>query len=885
MKTVNRSLFIFCCLSLVVFTGFLSNPAQTSPRIRYTINDNWHFLNKDVAGGERRVVSDGDWEKVSLPHTWNALDAFDDEPGYRRGPGWYRRELRLSPDLKGKRIFLYFEGANQTAEVFCNEKRLGKHIGGFSAFVFDVTDVVEFDKPVLVAVRVDNTLEKDIPPLDADFTMYGGIYRDVWLIAADEVHFKIANQKGCVPIVPPGNSGTSGTGGTLLSECSHASTGVKIETPVVSAESGSVKISGTVTNAGDNAKIVAITSSILDSENRTIAVTDSKLTVAPRSEADFLHAPVRINKPRLWSPDDPYLYRVQTVIRENGKTLDENSNPLGFRWFKFDAEQGFFLNGKPMKLRGTNRHQDYAGLGNAVPDALHVRDLEIIKDNGFNFLRLAHYPQDPSVLETADRLGLLIWEEIPIVNLITISETFNENSKTMLTDMIRQHRNHPSIIIWGYMNEVFLRSPKTDADLTETAKLAKELEKICKIEDPGRATAIAFDSGARENYYKSGLAEVTDVVGWNLYFGWYNDTFPDFGKFIDEQHRRLPNRPFIISEYGANADQRLHSLTAKRFDSTIEWQRMFHEAYLPQINARRFLAGSAIWSQFDFGSEFRGETIPHINQKGMFTYHRKPKDISYFYKASFSKERVLHIATRDWQHRSGPLNQPIDVYTNFPSVELFQNGASLGIRSAVNRKASWNVNLSEGKNTFAARAAEAKTSSADTADVYFSGRTVFDNSFREIAVNAGSNADFVDDGNAVWAADQSYKKGSWGSVGSDLKAISTGRNILGTLDDPLYQTMLSGPVKYRFDVPDGDYEIELRFVEPEFKNAGKRVFDIKFNQRTFMGNTDLVIEAGYLQSYARKVRTIASGREGLLIELIPRAGSPVLSGIRVKRVL
>lgn len=853
-------LFIYLFILLIVLSSFSITNAQNSSRIRYTINNDWKFFPDEIAEGEKRNLDDNAWEKISVPHTWNAEDAFDDQPGYRRGVAWYRRELNLTANLKNRRIFLYFEAANQTAEVFINEKFLGKHIGGYSAFAFDVTNLVEFDKPNTIAVKVDNTLLKDIPPLDQDFTIYGGIYRDVWLIAADEIHFKITD---------------------------HASSGIKIETPKVSGESANVKISGSVVNSGENEKQIEIVSAIFDAENRQISSVNSRLKIKPKSEANFEQTSNEIKNPRLWSPDEPNLYKVRTQILENGKVLDEITNPLGFRWFRFDANEGFFLNGKHLKLRGTNKHQDYKNLGNAVPDSLMVRDLEIIKENGFNFLRLAHYPQDPSVLEAADKLGIMIWEEIPIVNLITISEAFNENSKTMLVDMIRQHRNHPSIIIWGYMNEVFLRSPKTAADLTETYKLATELEKICKAEDPSRATGIAFDFGEREEYYKSKLTEVTDVIGWNLYFGWYHDTFADFGKFIDEQHRRLPNRPLMISEYGANADTRLHSLNPKRFDSTVEWQRMFHEAYLPQMMTRKFIAGMAIWNQFDFGSEFRGETIPHLNQKGMFTYDRRPKDISFFYKASFSNERVLHIAVHDWQYRSGTPQQTIDVYTNFPSIELFQNEVSLGTKSAVNNKATWPVNLAEGKNTFAARTSVSKDTLDyfDTADVYFTHTTrPLDNSFREIAVNVGSNADFIDESKTVWTADQAYQTGSWGFTG-DAKEISTGRNVFGSLDDPLYQTMREGLSGYRFDVPEGEYEIELRFAENKFKETGQRIFDVKINGQTVLENLDLIKEAGLMESFSRKFKARAQDRRGVNIEFLAEKDKPILSGIRVKRIL
>lgn len=819
--------------------------AQT-PRIRQNLNDNWSFSFDE---------SKDKIEKVKIPHTWNDKDVFDDETGYRRGISWYQRELKLDANLKNKRLFLYFEAVNQTAEVVVNEKFIGSHIGGYSAFVFDVTDAVLFDKPNQIRVKVDNTLLKDIPPLDADFNMYGGIYRDVWLIATDKIHLKVTD---------------------------FASKGVRIETPKVSEGSAIVKLRGTVVNSNAKPKRLEVTNTIFDKHNRQVSVVRSTIAVNPKAEASFEQTTKQINKPKLWSPDNPNLYTVKTTIKDGAKILDEIAQPLGFRWFKFDAEKGFFLNGKHLKLYGTNKHQDYAGLGNAVAESLQVKDLELIKENGFNFLRLAHYPQDNSVLEAADRLGLLIWEEIPVVNLITISEAFNENSKTMLTEMIRQHRNHPSIIIWGYMNEVFLRSPKTEADVIESVKLAKELEKICKTEDPSRTTAIAFDGGNTELYHTSGLAEVTDIVGWNLYFGWYVGKFEEFGKFMDDQHKRLPGRPLIISEYGANGDRRVHSLAPKRFDSSIEWQRMFHESHLPQINERPFLAGSAIWNQFDFAAEYRGETIPHINQKGMFTFNRQPKDISFYYKAHLSKRRVLHIATRDWWKRGGSSKQTIEVYSNLKTVELFHNGVSLGKREAdSNRKAVWNVDFKEGKNTFfALEVVKEGRFKTDQTEVFY----INPDNFAEIAVNVGSNTEFLDKDKTVWHSDQYYRKESWGFEANTSITMETLRNILETEDEPVFQTMREGLKSYKFDAPNGEYEIELRFAEPKFKEIGQRTFDVKINGETKIEKLDLVKEVGQFKAFTKQLRASAKDNKGIEISFTPEKDQPILSGIRIRKI-
>jgi beta-galactosidase len=583
----------------------------------------------------------------------------------------------------------------------------------------------------------------------------------------------------------------------------------------------------------------------------------------------------------LWSPDDPYLYTVQCVVRVNGKVVDEVEQPLGFRWYSFDADNGFYLNGKQLSLRGTNRHQDYKNLGNAVPDSLHVHDMELIKGTGFNFVRLAHYPQDPSVLEAADRLGILIWEEIPIVNYITNSPQFRENSLSMLTDMIRQHRNHPSVILWGYMNEIFLRVPKGADELyPATVALAKELDKTARAEDPTRPTVMAMHQSELYNTY--GLADVPSVVGWNIYQGWYSGDVTGFGKFIDDQHQRYRKRPVIISEYGANGDLRLHSLDPRRFDSTAEYQRQLHESYIDQIDKRPFIAGSALWSTFDFGSEFRGETIPHVNQKGLFTFDRRAKEVDYFYKARLSKSPLVRIATRDWPVRAGrpDTKYDVEVYSNLPAVELFVNGRAEGERSIESGRAHWSLTFRPGSNLLIARSKIDGRILSDSTTVEFQPVTV---ASPEIRINVGSNADFIDRSGHTWLADQSYTAAGWGAVGTGAKFVysaSDDRNVLGTDDDPLYQTMQMGLSGYKVDVPSGTYEVQLLFAEKKFMLAGQRVFNVAINGKLVITSLDLAAKPGPLRPYSAHFKVTTAG--GINIEFTSLKGEPILSGLFVR---
>jgi len=446
--------------------------------------------------------------------------------------------------------------------------------------------------------------------------------------------------------------------------------------------------------------------------------------------------------------------------------------------------------------------------------------------------------------------------------------------------MIRQHRNHPSVILGGYMNESYLRVPRGRDDLyPATVELARKLNDLAHSEDPTRPTTMACHGN--DIYNPKGLADVPDVIGWNLYLGWYGGEIQQFGPFLDDQHRRFPKRPMIVSEYGANGDLRLHSTEPRRFDSTTEYQRAFHESYLAQIEARPYLSGSALWSEFDFGSEFRGESIPHVNQKGMLTFDRQPKDVYFLYQAALSSKNIIHIATRDWAYRAGAANRiyHIDVYTNQPAVELFANGRSLGQKMFAegDHKITWHVTMRDGINQLEAKSAKV----SDSAQIKY---TTINANSGEIDINAGSNADFIERSDRIWLADQPYSKGSWGYLGDETKRIYSDpgdKDILETADDPLYQTMLEGLTGYKFDVPDGSYQVTLLFAETKNDSAGKRVFSVRINGENVIENLDLAASVGIRRAFS-KTFTVAA-KNGITIEFIPVVGEPVVSGIRISR--
>ncbi len=842
---------------------------NTNPRTSFSINEQWYFAYSEEDGKYSDIL-ESQWQRINLPHTWNINDTSTDTSAYLRGFGWYKKQLTLPDHIKNKQIFLHFEGANQIAEVFVNGKKAGKHIGGYTAFTFDVSELVHFDNQNIIAVKVDNRFNKDIPPLSADFTFYGGIYRDVWLIATDPVHITLNN---------------------------FGSKGIYISTPKVSNKQASVNIKGKIDNFSRKNRNIVVVNSISDPSGKEIAKINTKIKVKSEQSTEFSINEI-IKKPALWSPDKPHLYSVKTELYDNDKLIDMVISPLGFRFFKMDADKGFYLNGKPLKLIGTNRHQDYAGLGNALPNRLHVKDLQMIKDVGFNFLRLAHYPQDPVVIETADRLGLIIWEEIPIVNYVTTSNAFLENSKQMMTEMIRQHYNHPSVIFWGYMNEVFLHDARGDRNkemyfpkeyLKTTVQFAQELNDLAHKEDPGRITVMAGHQNPI--YDETKISEITDAMGFNLYQGWYSSRFDHFGEFVDDMHKEFPNRKIILSEYGAGSDERLHSNNPQRFDFTTEYQQAYHESYLKQIIDRPFIGASAVWCQSDFGSNRRVDSKAKINQKGLQYFDRKPKDIYYYYQAVLSNKPVVRIASHDWQIRNNTdtaqNKQSVKIYTNLSVLDILINGTHYKtLKSNGSNILNLDLILDKGSHTIEAKGKLDNISCSDRIQMNVTDTDLILNSpiteSMELAVNVGSNAQFIDDTDLVWQKDQQYKK-NWGyDIGEDSPTTGS-KSILGTNSDPLYQTYREGIDSYRFDVPKGNYSVELCFAECDKENPGERVMDILINEEIVWQNLDLVKDYGFLQAVSRNFNIYNDNSKGIEILFKAKKGKTILNGIYLRR--
>ncbi|MEX0986191.1 MAG: glycoside hydrolase family 2 TIM barrel-domain containing protein [Bacteroidales bacterium] len=879
----NRSISIPSTISLILMACSLFPlsgqvkviPSYTSERSVVNLNEGWKFHQGGTEFAYNRKIVDDTWAVTDLPHTWNSVDPFDDKDGYFRGIGWYRKEIIIPDTLQGKRFHLRFEGANQVADVYVNGMFAGRHQGGYTAFAMDITRFLSTgEEPNLLAVSVSNAHDPFIPPLSVGFALYGGIYRDVELVITEPLHFSMSDK---------------------------GSSGIYLFTSDVSNQSASLSSRIVICNNFYHQVDAELTIAVRDQNGMVIATQNSSIRVGPEVTEVISTEPLVIEQPMLWSPEHPYLYTVDYVISTADVSLDRLDFPLGIRTIALQPDGGFYLNGKRVFLKGTNRHQDFKGKGSALSNEDHVKDLVNIRKMGSNFVRLAHYPQDPAVLRACDSLGLLVWEEIPLVNYIMPDTRFYENSMEMLQEMIRQHFNHPSVVMWGSMNEIFLwgnnaqrMSVQFDPEYTELVRqLAVNLDSTIRTEDPSRLTAMAIH-GSRD-YEKYGLTGISDVLGLNIYSGWYSGEFSHFSGTIRKSLMRFPGQAILVSEYGAGSDPYLNAVHPERFDFSVQYQQEFNESYLAQIESLDQLTGVAIWNQFDFSQPWTGGSIPHLNQKGMVSWDRNPKDVYYLYKANWSKEPFIHIASREWQLRTGTRNkkdvlaeQPLKIYTNCTDAELFVNGRTMGSKKPdLTGKALWMVDLEEGINEITAQAISENEKFSDKIEIavvsLLADLRKMESQDVDIAVNCGSNAQYYKGYDVAWLPDKPFTRGSYGYTGGDRKMLQKDIALTNTDDPALYFQYLEAPESYRFDLPDGNYMVECWVAEPDMRSEN-RVFEIIPGnappiQVITRSRNPLSVEGNII-----RLKVGASNGNGITIKFRPVDGLPLLSAIRVRAV-
>lgn len=870
----------YCFVAVMAIFFALATSAQDG-RQSLTFNSGWFFHKGDVADASSSTSVFTHWQSVLLPHTWNDTDVLaDNARGYYRGIGWYKRAFRLKAE-PNKRYFLRFDGVNQESEVYVNGELAGTHTGGYTAFNVDITPYLLENGQQVVAIKVDNGFNENIPPLTADFTFFGGIYRPVHLITTGKQTFSMSDYGG---------------------------PGVYIRTPKVDAQHADVELTYHVRNYETVAREVEIATRIYGKEG-DLHTQSKTFRLAANADTVITVTANKITGYSLWGVDEPHLYRVESILSSSGEATDRVIEPLGFRWFQFDANTGFSLNGKAVKLMGANRHQDRIPYGNAVNDDMHRQDMALLEDMGGNFLRTAHYPQAREVLDLADQKGILVWEEIPIVNEVTRNEQYSEVAHRMLREMIKQHYNHPSIIIWAYMNEIYWAHRfKPEKELPSrnayTLELAKSLETEVRDLDPYRYTAMAMHNYPA--YEETGIGDIPMIAGWNLYHGWYYDEFEDFGKYMDEQHRKYPHRIHIISEYGAGAHVGIYSERPERFDFSVEGQIDFTQSLISQILVRPYIAGASLWNLVDFSSESRVDATPHINNKGLVTADRQPKDAYLLTKALLTDDRpVLEMGypfRKTWVYAAQRVDDTVanvrmHAFSNLDSVELFVDGVSQGYRSVRAGKVEWSLSLAAGRHVLSVDTNyQTPPKFVDIRVVPFS----LPSKGLDLAVNLGANYSFTDERTDLhWIQDQDYVPGSWGVIGGErlyiANKIGTKEDILGVhYEDGLYQTMRVGLDGFRADVPDGEYEIELlmvdyvpksrRFVDDKEVNfkSGERVFDVAINDRVVVDNLDLGGDYGQNVPVRLQFKAHATGGQGLSIRLNAHKGKTVLSAVRIR---
>jgi beta-galactosidase len=545
----------------------------------------------------------------------------------------------------------------------------------FGAFCFDVSNLVKFDAPNVIAVRVNNARDTTIAPLRADFTMFGGLYRGVHLLILDRLS---------------------------ISPLDDASPGVYAKQVSVSPKEATLEITTVLRNANPEGKGASLRCTIFDDRGKQVRVVQSEFRV-PRDSSISVRQPLSILSPRLWNGrKDPYLYRLRVELIEGMVVRDRVVQSLGLRFFRIDPEKGFFLNGESYPLHGVNRHQDREGKGWAIGIKEHTEDFRLIEDLGCTAVRLAHYQHAQEFYDLCDRGGMVVWAELALVDEIHPCSGFAEGCRQQLTELIKQNYNHPSIVMWSMFNELM---PESDRDMY--GRTIADLNALSKRLDPTRLTTEA----TRGNYSMTeSINSVTDVIGYNLYKGWYESAPEDLGPFLDTLHARNPSRALCVSEYGAGAGITQHEIppSKPRTDGPWhpqEWQSQLHEISWNALAARPFVWGVFIWNMFDFGVDSRKEgEHPGRNDKGLVTYDRKvKKDAFFWYRANWNPAPMVHIASKHFVNRRVGETE-IKVYANCEDVSLSVNGVALGHGVASGRCYAWKgVLLKEGSNAVVAR--------------------------------------------------------------------------------------------------------------------------------------------------------------------------------------
>ncbi|WP_333576812.1 glycoside hydrolase family 2 protein [Sphingobacterium sp.] len=698
----------------LIFIGILLLNVQARTVVPF--NTSWTFKKGPFSTStlDYNQLFEGKWQLVNLPHTWNANDMQTKEiksgslgknERFYTGDAYYRKSFVPETAWKDKRIFIRFEGVNTNTEVYVNNQPLptkegknditydntkrngnynfvGRHQGGYSAFVFELTNMLQFGKENEILVKVNNEATPQVIPVNHTlFPMYGGIYRPVELIVTEDIHIAVND---------------------------FAAKGIYLTQKNVSKKTADVAVKIKIDNKSGKKQPIELLTTIFEKDGSIKAKQSTQYTLLPQGRQTVTQQ-ILVKSPHLWQGlDDPYLYKVVTQIKKNNQVIDEVTAPLGLRKFELRTGEGFFLNDIKYPLYGVCRHQDRLGKGSALSNADHDEDLAIIKEMGATSIRLAHYQQSEYFYSKCDSMGLVIWAEIPFVNRVTTLE--DNNAQQQLKELIRQNFNHPSIYIWGMHNEVY--SPTA-----YTVELTTKLNDLAKSEDPDRYTV----SVSGYNVIDHPVNNNADVQGINHYFGWYNGELEDksdkeddvasWAKRISEEFK---DYRIIFSEYGAEAIPEDQAEEVGNFGNQWsnpsffpeEYATKFHEVHWGVISKSPIFLGSYVWNTFDFATPITALNVNPRNYKGLVSFDRKlKKDGFYWYKANWSKEPVLYITQRRMINRGNEIT-PITIYSNRGEPTLIINGQTIKGAKIGQTNVHYifeNVRLKLGKNTVEAK--------------------------------------------------------------------------------------------------------------------------------------------------------------------------------------
>lgn len=595
---------------------------------KFIWNSGWLFTkDASLVQDNKTVVNAEAWEQVDLPHTWNGKDGQDGGADYYRATCYYAKTLKKA-DFAGELVYIEFEGANSSADVYVNGQLAVHHDGGYSTFRADITELLTEETSIVVAV--DNAPNDRVYPQMADFTFYGGLYRNVNIICVPKAHFDLDYYGG---------------------------PGVTV-TPVMDGADAKVAVQAYFTGLAGTEQV------------RFDILADGEVVASQTVAADCGKADFMIENAHLWNGrKDPYLYTLEAVLADGETVLDERTVRFGCRSFSIDPERGFILNGEEYPLRGVSRHQDRPEIGNALLPEHHKEDAELIYELGANTIRLAHYQHNQYFYDLCDEMGFVLWAEIPYIS--NHMPNGRENTISQMKELITQNYNHPSIFVWGLSNEISMAGAD-DPSLLENHYILNDL---CHEMDKTRLTTMAIVSMCPMD---SEYVQIPDTVSWNHYFGWYGGDTTMNGPWMDNFHAKYPNLPVGMSEYGCEA-LNWHTSNPEQGDYTEEYQAFYHEELIKQLFTRPYIWATHVWNMFDFAADARSEGGEDgMNHKGLMTFDRKyKKDAFYAYKAWLSDDPFVHICGKRYVDRVEEVTK-VTVYSNLPEVELFANGVSLG---------------------------------------------------------------------------------------------------------------------------------------------------------------------------------------------------------------